>query len=183
MKLTIEGIRLLKGAEGISLTAYWDVNGWAISRGLHYYANGRAVSQYDRFDNITQAENEFIAVLAQYAAKVKKSLTVSLTDSQFSACVNYAYNRGLGAWNGSVLRKMINANPSNSSIPKQFVIEWGTNQKDREALIKRRAKEGILYQQKDLVNPQNIIALLLGLAFFFWLYQAASTKTNTQNET
>jgi lysozyme len=182
MNLNSKGLALLRQQEGMSLTAYWDVNGWAISRGLHYYANGRKVQQGDRFNSPSEAETEFLAVVQQYAEKVKKTLTAKLSDSQFSAVVNYAYNRGLGAWNGSTLKRMINKNPSDSNIKKQFVIEWGTNQNFKTSLQERRKKEGELYAENEPFNPLNIFIIILLIMFVLWLYNQNTGEKTAKNE-
>lgn len=168
MNITSQGLDILKSDEGLYLKAYWDVNGYAIGYGMHYYSTGVKV-QYG--DTITKefAESEFIKVVSSFGNSVKKLLKVSLSDNQFTALTLYTYNRGIGAFGGSTLLKMVNKNPNDSAIPNQFVKEWGTNQTYKSVLLQRRAKEAELYAKGSSNDIYTILKTIAFLGFGYWL--------------
>ena len=180
MKLSTLGINQLRIDESKRLRAYYDVNGYAIGYGWHYYPNGSPVRQGDRITD-AECEEQFPQVLAQYSNGVRKLLTVSLSDNQFTALVMYAYNRGIGSFRGSRLRQMVNANPKDSRIPAQFTTEWGTNQTDKVALIKRRAREARIWQTLDSeLDSANLLYFFLFLIFAFILYKVVKANRNIE---
>lgn len=166
--ITNEGLEVLKIAEGFQKVAYWDVNGWAIGYGNHYYSNGSAVQQYDTITK-ERAESEFLKVLSSTGKSVMKLVKVPLSDNQFTALVMYTYNRGIGSFGGSTLMKMVNKNPNDSSIPNQFVKEWGTNQEYKKFLIERRAKEAEIYAKGSSTDIYTILKTIAFLGFGYWL--------------
>lgn len=165
--ITNEGFELLKKEEGFRAKAYYDVTGWAIGYGMHYYSNGVKVKQYDTISK-ELAESELLKVLANTANSVMKLVKAPISDNQFTALVMYTYNRGIGAFGGSTLLKMVNKNPNDSSIPGQFVIEWGTNYTYKNTLIARRAKEGALYAKGSNTNI-SILQIIAFLGLGYWL--------------
>ncbi len=165
--ITDEGLSILKYEEGFRAKAYYDVNGWAIGYGMHYYSNGVKVKQSD---TITKelAESELLKVLSNTGKSVMKLVKVSLSDNQFTALLMYTYNRGIGALGGSTLLKKVNANPNDSSIPAQFVKEWGTNYTYQQNLIARRTKEAALYEKGSNTNI-SILKIIAFLSLSYWL--------------
>lgn len=176
MNLTALGINQLRTDESKRLKAYYDVNGWAIGYGWHNYPNGTAVQQHDTITN-AECETQFPQVLKQFSEQVDKALTVTLTNNQFTALVMYAYNRGIGSFRGSSLRKMVNSNPKDTRIPKQFVIEWGTNTAYKTTLLKRRAGEAKIWQTPDIESDySSVLYFALFLIAGFILYKIVKTK-------
>lgn len=156
MKTTTEGKALIKSYEGLSLKAFFDVTGYAIGYGQHTYSNGVTVKKTDK---ITKefANSDFDKYIGNFEKKVAAYITSNLTDNQFSALVSYAYNRGEGAFKNSNLLKMVNKNPNDSAIPKQFEIEWGTSTKFKTSLIKRRKAEAEFYRKGTYPPKGNFI--------------------------
>jgi len=175
MKLTTLAINQLRKDETKQLRAYYDVNGYAIGYGWHYYPNGKAVQQYDTITD-SECETQFAQVLNQYSDKVKALLSVTLSDNQFSALVMYSYNRGVGAFRGSKLRSMVNANPKNSNIPQQFTIEWGTNTTYKSTLIARRSREAKIWQTPDLDSGNTVLYFFLIMIVGFVVYRMIKAK-------
>lgn len=169
MKVNTQGVNLLKVHEGFLGVATWDVNGYAIGYGNHYYQDGTPV----RFgDTITRAKADSLLsyYIEQYSKNVKSVLSRSLNDNQFSAIVNYCYNRGFTKFKNTKLLQLINTGADSATVAKQFTIEWGTNQTYKTSLIKRRAKEAELYQSKEGVIIQDnspLIFIMLALTFYF----------------
>lgn len=174
---TNEGLSMLKNAEGLNRHAYYDVKGWAIGRGMHYYSNGNAVQEGDVITTAF-AESEFLKVLGIYGKSVSAMLKNKVSDGQFTALVAYAYNRGIGSLRGSNLLKMVNKNPSNSAIPAQFAIEWGTNQTYKTALIKRRKLEGILYKNASGVDVMYYVQLTVVGIILYYAYHYYTKKSH-----
>lgn len=90
LKLSSQGLELLKKFEGLRLVAYWDVNGYSIGYGHH----GADVSEGMK---ITQKEAE--AFLKKDVAKFEKAvnaLKYDFNQNQFDALVDFAYNCGVG---------------------------------------------------------------------------------------
>lgn len=169
--LVSEGLTLLKESEKLHLTPYYDVNGWAIGYGMHYYSNGSIVKQTDKITKAF-AESEFKKVVSSFGSQVSKLLTKKVNDYQFTALVSYSYNRGIGAFRGSTLLKMVNKNPNDSAIPAQFVKEWGTNNTYKNGLITRRKTEAALYVKGSGVNGnvQVFLTVLSTVAIAYFVY-------------
>ena len=90
LKISSQGLQLLKNFEGCRLKAYWDVNGYSIGYGHH----GSDVSKDMK---ITQAEAD--AFLKKDVAKFEKAvnaLKYDFNQNQFDALVDFAYNCGAG---------------------------------------------------------------------------------------
>lgn len=182
MKTTKEGKDLIKSYEGLSLSAFYDVTGYAIGYGQHTYSNGTIVQAKDKITKAT-ADAEFDRYIAKFEPQVSRYITSNVSDIQFSALVSYAYNRGLGAFSGSNLLKMVNANPNDSRIIQQFATEWGTTTKYKTALIKRRKAEAEFYSKGSFSPKQSgfvatitdniwyIIASATVGAGFYWAFK------------
>lgn len=83
--------------------------------------------------------------------------------------VSYAYNRGFGAFKASKVLALVNQNPNNLvAIQNQLVLEWGTNQTYKTALINRRKREGVLYATGS--GSGSYVLPILALAGISFLY-------------
>lgn len=178
--ITAEGLAMIKKAEGLRLKAKYDVNGWAIGYGMHYYSNGKSVQQGDTI-TFQNAESEFIKVLFIYAKAVAKLITSTVSDNQFSALVSYAYNRGMGAFKGSDFLVMVNKNPNDSAIPAQFAVEWGTNQSFKTTLIERRKIEGALYAKGSTFDYLYYLKIALIIVIIYYGYQYFNKKHHAKS--
>lgn len=169
-------IELIKSLEGFTGVAKYDVNRYRIGYGCEFDENGNYVKAGMVID---KARGEKILI---YNLKLKqKALDTYLLSStkskineyQNGALVSYVFNRGEGKFKDSKLRTMVNKNPNDSLIPKQFEKEWGTNEAYKKALITRRAKEGAFYKKIDLSNPTAVVVpflTLLAAVFLFYRY-------------
>jgi lysozyme len=109
MKLSNNGIALIKSFEGLRLNAYKDVAGvWTIGYGSTHYQDGVAVRSGDKLTDKTQANTLFITTLSKYVSAVSKGVKVALTQPQFDALVSFVYNVGTGVINTSTLFKKLN---------------------------------------------------------------------------
>jgi len=109
MQTSEKGIALIKEFEGCRLTAYQDSVGvWTIGYGWTQPVDGVSVG---KGMTITQeiAENLLRSGLAQYEKGVTRLVNVAINQNQFDALVDFAYNLGVKALEGSTLLKKLNA--------------------------------------------------------------------------
>ncbi|MFI5163180.1 MAG: lysozyme [Sphingobacteriales bacterium] len=109
MKLSNQGIKLIKGFEGLRLSAYRDIAGiWTIGYGSTCYHDGQSVKPGDKLESVMQADALFANTLGQFEDAVNLNVKTPLTQSQFDALVSFSYNEGTGALKGSTLLKKLN---------------------------------------------------------------------------
>ena len=72
-------------------------------------------------------------------------MTSHINQNQFDALVSFCYNLGVNAFEGSTLRRLINANPNDPNIPAQFERWDNAGGKQLPGLYTRRVKEAQLY--------------------------------------
>ena len=140
------GIQLIKQFEGFSSNPYLDSVGVAtIGIGTTFYMNGVRVSIHDH--PIT--EQSAIQILEFHLKTIEESLaklvTSHINQNQFDALVSFCYNLGVNAFEGSTLRRLINANPNDPNIPAQFERWDNAGGKQLPGLYTRRVKEAQLY--------------------------------------
>ena len=103
MKISQNGIDLIKEFEGCSLVAYQDIAGiWTIG-----YGSTRGVKKNDEITE-EQAEDMLLMALASVWAAVNSLVKVPLTQNQFDALVSFTYNVGEGHLENSNLLKLLN---------------------------------------------------------------------------
>lgn len=161
----------LKAKESLRLKAYKlsGESGYTIGYGNKFYENGTAVKSTDTI-TATRAAQLFEFILAGFAANVRKAITSDVNQGQFDALVSYSYNRGIGAFRASQLLKMVNANPNDSRIQNQFVIEWGSNTDYKAALIARRKEEAAMYGSNQ--STSNYLYLIPTAILAYGIYKA-----------
>lgn len=111
-------IPLIRNEEGFISKAKWDVNGYAIGYGNHYYKNGTSVKQGD---TITKAGADDLQrfYARQFANEIAPSIKVDITDHQMAALISLSYNCG-GAVKNSDLFDLINAKAPEDQIEAQY---------------------------------------------------------------
>ena len=151
MKLSDQGIALIKSFEGLRLNAYQDAAGiWTIGYGSTRYINGTAIKPGDHLTGIPQANELFKVTLSRYVNAVNNGVTVSLSQNQFDALVSFVYNVGTGVVGSSTLFKKLN-NADYMAAANQFLL-WDKitdphtgNKVICKTLSQRRAKERALF--------------------------------------
>lgn len=109
MKMSSLGVTLIKKFEGFRARPYLCPGLVAtVGYGSTFYADGRAVQLTDPL--ISQADAELLlqGTLGQYEDAVRDCVTQPLTQGQFDALVDFAYNCGTGSFRSSTLRKKVN---------------------------------------------------------------------------
>ena len=128
-------INKLKEFENLSLTTYKDDAG-VLTIG---YGHTRGVKPGQRITE-KQAESLLKGDLAE-AERYVNSLKLNLTQGQFDALVDFAYNVGTGDLAGSTLLAKIRAKAPTAEIQKQFKRWVYAKGKKLGGLVKRRAWE------------------------------------------
>ncbi|MBY0244500.1 MAG: lysozyme [Sphingobacteriaceae bacterium] len=152
MKVSEKGKSFIKKNEGCVLKAYQcPAKVWTIGYGSTFYTNGKAVK---KGDVISQAEADklFEKVVADFETKVAALIKTNLSQPQFDAMVDMAFNVGIGAFAKSGLLKAINRNANDPNIPS-YIMQWNKITIDgkkvaAEVLTTRCKKRVEMYNQK-----------------------------------
>ena len=146
MKISNNGLNLIKQFEGLSLKPYLDaVNIPTIGYGSTYYEDGTKVTLKDKPITEQRAAQllEFIANKT-FSENINKVVKVPLSQNQFDALVSFAYNIGNKNFNWSTLLKKLNQSDYEGAS-----LEFGRwNQasgKILSGLVLRRQKEKELF--------------------------------------
>lgn len=119
-----------------------------IGYGNTFYPDGTKVKITD--SRITQEKALYILekTVEKFRIQVKRFVDVKLTKNQEDALVSFAYNVGIGNFSNSTLLKLVNINPNDAMIAKEF-LKWNKQAgKELKGLTNRRIKESALYFTK-----------------------------------
>lgn len=151
MQLSDHGETIIKGFEGLRLSAYHDSAGvWTIGYGSTRYHDGKVVKPGDKLADKTQADALFRNTLDEYVNAVKNKTHVPLTQNQFDALVSFTYNTGI--FSGKTLFIKLNEGDY-AAAADQFLV-WNkitdphTGKKvECKVLTARRQKERALFMK------------------------------------
>jgi len=145
MKISQNGLDLIKQFEGLKLDAYQDSVGvWTIGYGSTYWPDGRKVRKGDKLASEAEAEQLLRDVVKTYESGVNRVDKVHITQNQFDALVSFAFNLGVGALEKSTLVKKLNKIDV-IPVANEF-SRWTTaGGKELEGLRRRRAAERELF--------------------------------------
>jgi len=142
-KYSKDGLHLTEGFEGVRLAAYPDPatggDPWTIGYGhtgpeVH---SGMTITQ-------EQAENYLMQDVAKAASDVNAKVTVEITQNEFDALVDFAFNCGCGNLNNSTLLKKLNAGDHEGAA--QEFLKWDMAAGHHMAgLLRRRQAEELLF--------------------------------------
>lgn len=162
MKTSNEGIVLLKQFEGCRLIAYRLPKEKYNTIGYGHYGpdvkDGEVISEL-------QAEAMLRMDLEKYEKLVEKYVTdIKLNHNQFDALVSYTYNRG----EGGIKQLAMNCHTV-EEYSLGFIKYWGSAERYKDALLKRRKKERALFdtpvageaavQNETGCSPDVVIAI------------------------
>ena len=146
MKISNNGLNLIKEFEGLSLKPYLDaVNIPTIGFGSTYYEDGTKVTLKDKPITEERATQllEFIANKT-FSENINKVVKVPLSQNQFDALVSFAYNIGNKNFNWSTLLKKLNLSDYEGASSE--FLRWNqANGKILNGLVLRRQKEKELF--------------------------------------
>ena len=154
MKISDDGLAIIKKYEGLRLNAYrCPARVWTIGYGhTHQVKSG---------DVITEAmATEYLRGDVRHAQQtIERYVKVDLTQSQFDALVSFIFNVGSGAFRKSTLLRMLNKG-NYSGAEKQFKRWNKAKGKALRGLTRRRADEAELFSNEENVDdmPQAIDA-------------------------
>lgn len=122
MTTSNDGIQLIIGFEGLQLSAYWDVNGYAIGYGTHFYPGGSLVKQGDTCTK-AQALEYMKHHIRHEVEPYINSKGLHLKQHQYDALASFVYNIGCGNWNNSRLLKLLQQvpNPTDDDLRQAFL--------------------------------------------------------------
>lgn len=137
------GVQLICEFEGFQATAYPDVVGiWTIGYGTTRVNNTPVVKGMTCTE--AQAKQWMHADLKNFEFAVNSIATKPLTQSQFDACVCFAYNIGAGAFASSTVGKKIRVGNS-AAITESNFVAWN----------KVRDSHGVLVESKGLTRRRK----------------------------
>tara|TARA_R100001591_G_scaffold103830_1_gene111282 strand:+ start:391 stop:834 length:444 start_codon:yes stop_codon:yes gene_type:complete len=143
MKISEEGISLIKNYEGCRLEAYQDSVGiWTIGYGV--------IKGVKKGDQINQEEANHLLKeeLPEYEGYINDMIKVPLEQCQFDALVCWVYNLGPNNLKDSTLLRILN-DGDYDGVPEQ-IKRWNkAGGKVLAGLVKRRAAEADLFKGKE----------------------------------
>jgi len=143
MKISLEGLALIKRFEGCRLEAYkCSANVLTIGYG---HTGGVKES-----DTITQEEADELLEkdVLKFEEYVEDNVIVELDQSQFDALVAWTFNLGPGNLRESTMLKKLN-DSDYASVPSEMKRWNKAGGKTLDGLIRRRNAEALLFQSKE----------------------------------
>ena len=152
MRMSAAGLAVVKEFEGLKLTAYkCPAAVWTVGYG-HTSAAGNPIVTPDLVISNAEAEQILERDMVQYEDGVRKFVKVELTQNQFDALVDFAYNAGVGALQKSTLLKKVNAGKFDE-VPAEFMKWTKGGGKELPGLVRRRRAEVKLWRGLDTEAP------------------------------
>jgi lysozyme len=149
MRISQEGIDLIKSFEGCKLKAY------RCSAGILTIGYGSTNGVYDgQVINQLEAEKLLRTDLLIAEGTVSQLVAVDLSQQQFDALVSFTFNVGGGAFKKSTLLKLINQGETLVAA-EQFLRWTKVNGKVIKGLVSRREAERGLYL-RGITRAKNI---------------------------
>ena len=143
MKISNNGLDLIKHFEGLVLTAYKCPAGvWTIG-----YGHTKDVQPGDEWSEST-ADHMLEVEMEEYEGYINDSVTAPINQDQFDALVSWVYNLGGGNLNASTMLKVLNAGQY-EEVPAQMMRWNKAGGKVLEGLTRRRQAEANLFMGKE----------------------------------
>jgi GH24 family phage-related lysozyme (muramidase) len=156
MKISQEGLALIKRWEGCKLTSYQDSVGvWTIGYGITTNA-GLGVIKKGMTITQKQADEWLLVALAKYEKTVQDSIKRPITQPQYDAMVSLCYNIGQGAFAKSSVVRKFNAGDTTEAADAflMWVKAGGVTLKGLENRRKDERKH-FLKAGKPVESPQK----------------------------
>jgi len=143
VKISLEGLSLIKKFEGCRLEAYY-CSGGVLTIG---YGHTGGVKETDV---ITQEEADKLLKgdVLKFEQYVEDNVIVELDQSQFDALVAWTFNLGPGNLRESTMLKKLN-DSDYASVPSEMKRWNKAGGKTLDGLIRRRNAEALLFQSKE----------------------------------
>ena len=143
MKISQEGLSLIKKFEGLRLRAYkCSANVLTIG-----YGHTGGVKETDKI-TLEEADSLLEKDIAKFEEYVSDNVIVKLNQSQFDALVAWTFNLGPGNLRESTMLKRLNE-ADYASVPSEMKRWNKAGGKTLDGLIRRRNAEALLFQSKE----------------------------------
>ena len=143
MKISLEGLALIKRFEGCRLESYkCSANVLTIGYGHTSGVKETDTITQDEADKLLQEDVE------QFEKYVDDNVTVELGQSQFDALVAWTFNLGVGNLRESTMLKKLNSEDY-ASVPSEMKRWNKAGGKTLDGLIRRRKAESLLFESKE----------------------------------
>ncbi|MDA0674567.1 MAG: lysozyme, partial [Cyanobacteria bacterium] len=134
--------------EGRRLDAYQDSVGvWTIGYGHTSMAGPPEVTPGMRITE-DQAEEILKRDLRKFEQGIRDRVSVTLNSNQFSALVSFAFNVGLGAFQNSTMRRLLNSGDYTGAA-NEFPRWVKAGGRTLQGLVRRRNAERALFLSQD----------------------------------
>jgi lysozyme len=153
----------IAGRESFAPSPYWDVNGYAIGYGNHYYEDGSPVTADD--DPIDQARAAQLLdyFVRQNANALMAQIIRPLTDNQLAALTSLRYNCGTITTN---LLNLLNSGADPDSIAQQIQSTCVTSSGAYNAsLFQRRKLEAGLFLSAGGLLSSGLVIIFVVAAY------------------
>jgi len=146
MKISQEGIALIKKFEGCELEAYKCPAGvWTIG-----YGHTKDVKKGDRI-NKDEANHLLQEEMIEYEGYINDMVNVPLDQNQFDSLCSWVYNLGPNNLSESTLLRVLN-DGKYDEVPAQ-IKRWNkAGGKVLEGLMRRREAEALLFEDKEWLD-------------------------------
>jgi lysozyme len=143
MKISAEGLALIKKFEGCELEAYQDAVGvWTIGYGhIKGVKEGMTITK-------EQAEEMLLEELVEYENYVLEAVNHQLDQCMFDALVSWTYNLGPSNLNSSTMLSVLNDKQYNK-VPSEMKRWNKAGGEILDGLVRRREAESLLFEGKD----------------------------------
>ena len=134
------GLAITKSFEGLRLTAYQDVAGvWTIGYGstIPTVHPGEVITE-------KEAEQRLIDNMQTAVSCVSEAVTITITQGQFDAMVDFCFNVGQGNFRNSTLLRRVNAGDF-AGAAAQFLVWVYAGGVVQEGLDRRRRAEAEMF--------------------------------------
>lgn len=155
MKISQDGIDLIKHFEGLVLKAYPDPGTGGEPYTIGYGHTGGV--RPGQTITAEQAEEFLVKDLERFERAVGELITVPLTQGEFDALVSFTFNVGEGALEGSTLRRRLNAG-GGAEVFEEELPRWNKGGNGvMPGLVRRRAAEVELATRSPSEAPESFL--------------------------
>lgn len=149
MKIDKKGLDVIREFEGLKLSPYLcSAKVPTIGYGNTFYENGTKVKMTDPPITRQRADALLILIADRFSDQVEDLIKKPVTQNQFNALVSFAFNIGVAGLGRSTLLRLVNNNPNDANISKEF-LKWNkAGGRVVAGLTNRRIKESALYFTK-----------------------------------
>jgi len=140
MRLSEEGLALIKHFEGFSATVYKDVAGHKTIGYGHKLIAGEVLTEITQ----EQAEQLLRKDVRWAEQAVMRLIAVPLAQGQFDSLVSFTFNLGVGALERSTLRQKVNRQEHDAVAQELRRWVWAGGRRHL-GLLRRRVAEALMY--------------------------------------